>query len=39
MARLTRWYAKTRAQRLHKRRTTLRLQDELDKALAFAKPE
>jgi hypothetical protein len=40
-ARLTRWYAKTRAQRLHhrKRRASPRLQDELDKALAFAKPE
>ena len=41
VARVTRWYAQARAQRLHyrMRRATLRLQDELDKSLAFAKPE
>jgi preprotein translocase subunit SecA len=41
MARIARWYAQTRAQHLHyrMRRQTLRLQDERDKALAFAKPE
>jgi preprotein translocase subunit SecA len=41
VARVMRWYAQARAQRLHYRRhrATLRLQDELDKSLAFAKPE
>jgi preprotein translocase subunit SecA len=41
VARGIRWYAQTRAQRLHyrMRRQTLRFQDDRDKALAFAKPD
>jgi preprotein translocase subunit SecA len=41
LARTVQWYAQTRAQRLHYRirRQTLRLQDDRDTALAFAKPE
>jgi preprotein translocase subunit SecA len=41
LARTIRWYAQKRAQRLHYRirRQTLKMQDERDTALAFAKPE